>query len=297
MEPGPGPNQRDQAVRRKYPSDFMPEGVMKLLSRIRGMALILGVCLGLAAVPAQASGPLRIAYPEFPPFHWRDGQGRMQGFFHEIVVEAVERRLGVPTVWTPAPWARCQANVKNGVADAMLTVPTAERAAYALAGREPFYVKHLKVFTYSGHPRMAEITSLRGLEDMGKANLSVVTYSENGWSKAHVEPLGISVQTSNSLHSVWRMLAGRRGDLVIEWPPAAWPDIQALGLADDIVETDVVVGGMPFHLLIGKQSEHIGLLDGFDETIRAMRKDGTLARILDQVEQRGPIHTIRSVVP
>lgn len=258
---------------------------MKLPTVLRSIVLCLGVFLALAALPAAADDPLRIAYPEFPPFHWRDGQDRMHGFFHDIVVEAVERRLGIPTVWEPAPWARCQANVRQGLADAMLTVPTAERAEYCLASREPLYVKQLGVFTYAGHPRLAEIQALGELAGIGKGGFSVITYNENGWSKANVEPLDIPVQTTSSLPSVWRMLARQRGDLVIEWPPAAWPDINRLGLAGDVVETGVIIGSMPFHLLVGRNSRFTGLLDGFDEAIRSMRQDGTLARIVRQVEQ------------
>lgn len=240
--------------------------------------LLLALCL---AVPAAAGpAPVRVAYPEFPPFHWRDQQGRMQGFFHEIIREALERRLGLATVWTPQPWARCQASVRDGSADVMLTVPTPERAAYALASAEPFYVKRLNVFARADHPRIGEIRGLASLEDIRRSGFSVITYNENGWNKAHVEPLGVRVFTANSLQSVWRMLAERRGDLVIEWPPAAWPDIRALKLDREIVQTGAVMGSMSFHLLVGRRSPHAGVLSGFDQAVRAMREDGTMDRIL-----------------
>jgi polar amino acid transport system substrate-binding protein len=254
------------------------EGIVKLSVVVLGLAL----CLGALALPgpAQAQEPLRIAYPEFPPFHWRDGQGRMAGFFHEIIVEAVQRRLGIPAVWTPLPWARCQASVREGSADAILTVPTAERLEYAAASPEPFYSKRMNVFTTSGHPRLAEIRALARLEDIRAAGFTVVTYSENGWSKANVEPLGITAHTANSLQSVWRMLAAGRGDLVIEWPPAAWPDIRALGLEPEIIQTEAVMASMPFHLLVGRNSPHAGILPEFSRAIRAMREDGSMERIL-----------------
>lgn len=241
-------------------------------------SLLLALCLAVPAVAGPA--PLRVAYPEFPPFHWRDEQGRMQGFFYEIIREAVERRLGIPTAWDAQPWARCQASVRHGSADVILTVPTPERAAYALASAEPFYVKRLNVFTRADHPRLEEIRGLASLEDVHRAGLTVVTYNENGWSKAHVEPLGIRVFTANSLQSVWRMLAESRGDLVIEWPPAAWPDIRALRLDRGIVQTGAVMGSMSFHLLVGKRSPHTHILPGFDQAVRAMREDGTMDRIL-----------------
>lgn len=242
------------------------------------LPVLLALCL---AVPAVAGpGPVRVAYPEFPPFHWRDPQGRMQGFFYEIIREALERRLGLSTVWTAQPWARCQASVGDGSADVILTVPTPERAAYALASDEPFYVKRLNVFARANHPRLEEIRGLASLEDIRRAGLTVVTYNENGWSKAHVEPLGIRVFTANSLQSVWRMLAEQRGDLVIEWPPAAWPDIRALKLEGEIVQTGAVMGDMSFHLLVGRRSPHADILPGFDRAVRAMRGDGTMDRIL-----------------
>ncbi len=241
------------------------------------------LCALCLAVPAAGAEPLRIAYPDFQPFHWRDPQGRMHGFFHAIIQEALERRLGIRTLWAAQPWARCQASVREGVADAILSVPTPERAEYFLASARPFYVKNLSVFTRADHPRLQEIQGLRSLEGVRQAGFAVITYNENGWSKANVEPLGIPVFTANSLQSVWRMLVERRGDLVIEWPPAALPDIQALGLEREIVQTGAVVGSMPFHLLVGKRSPYAGILPAFDQTIQEMRDDGTMDRILKEL--------------
>ena len=253
-----------------------------MVLKLSGIAMILALCLGAPALagtaPARAS--LRIAYPEFPPFHWRDDQGRMSGLFHEIITEAVEKRMGIPVTWEALPWARCQACVRDGSADALLTVPTPERAGYAQASSEPFYIKRMNVFTRAGHPRLQEIQGMARLEEIRAAGFTVVTYNENGWSKAHVEPLGITVHTASTLQSVWRMLEAGRADLVIEWPSAAWPELRALGLESAVVQTDVVVASMSFHLLVGRKSPHAGILPGFDRAIRAMQEDGAMARIL-----------------
>lgn len=247
----------------------------------RAAALCLALCLALGlGIPALAREPLRIAYPEFPPFHWRDGQGRMAGFFHAIIAEAVERRMGIPTAWIALPWARCQAEVREGTADAILTVPTPERSVYAAASEEPFFVKPLAAFTRAGHPRLGEMRALSSLEDVRAAGFSVVTYSGNSWSQAHVESLGIRVETANNLQSVWRMLAQGRGDIVLEWPPAAWPDIRSLGLESRVVQAGEAVASMPFHLLVGRRSAHAGILPEFSRTVRAMRDDGSLERLL-----------------
>ncbi len=251
---------------------------MKLSAIILGLALSLS--MAVVSIPAFAEAPLRIVYHDFPPFHWQDGQGRMHGFFHDIITEAVEHRMGIPTVWEGLPWARCQTQVRNGTADAILTVPTPERAEYALASPAPFYIKQNTVFTYAEHPRMRKILALRELADIRKAGLSIITYHENGWDKANVKPLGIPVHTTNSLQGVWRMLANRRGDLVIEWPHAAWLNIRALGLERFIVQTKVDIASLPFHLLVGKHSPYADRLEEFSRVIRSMHEDGTLDRII-----------------
>jgi len=233
---------------------------------------------------AHAQSALRIAYPEFWPFFTRDNNGRMSGFFYEIVMEAVERRLGISLVWETFPWPRCQELVRQGRYDAMLTVPTPERSAYTLTHPDPFYLKSLNVFTFNGHPQMERIKQIRNLADIKNGGFTLITYSTNGWNKENVEAIGIRVLETANLKSVWRMLSGKRGDIVIEWPQGAWPDIRAAGVAFDVVQTDVVIESMPFHLLIGKASAHAGILNAFNRVVVEMKADGTMDRILKAYE-------------
>jgi polar amino acid transport system substrate-binding protein len=246
----------------------------------RKSAIVIALLLWLTAAAAGAETRLRIAYPYFPPFHWMDEQGAMRGFFYEILTEALERRMGLTLVWTSYPWIRCQDNVKAGMDDAIITVPTPERAAYTVTHRDPFYLKSLNLFTYADHPRRARLGKIRTIADLGKGHYSVITYSGNGWHKTHVEPLGIKTYETAYLENVWKMLAERRGDTVIEWPPGAWPDIRRAGVADRIVDTSVTLSAMPFHLLIRKDHARTELLKGFDETIRRMKAEGAMKAIL-----------------
>lgn len=228
----------------------------------------------------SAHALLRVAYPEYRPYFYADESGRMHGFFYEIITEAVSRRLGVPLSWECYPWSRCQVLVKNARADAMITVPTLERLNYSVTHEVPFYSKSLTVFTYRGHPRMKELQNLGSVAAIKKAGFTVVTYAGNGWNKDHVESLGIPTNSTTTIGSVWSMLAAKRGDLAIEWPPSAWPDIIGHDLSSHIVQTEAVVSSMPFHLLIRKDCAERSVLLHFDETIRAMRRDGTMLRIL-----------------
>ena len=231
-------------------------------------------------LPALAQPPLRIAYPEFPPFHWVGSDGRMTGFFYDIITEALERKMGVHVVWAAYPWTRCQENLKRGLEDAILTVPTAERAEYTVTHPHPFYWKTLHVFTCADHPRLEEIRQLRSLEDLKRDGFSVITYSGNGWNKENVQSAGVRTYETAVLENIWKMLEKKRGDIVIEWPPGAWPDIRLAGLQDRIVDTGVRLSAMPFHLLIRKDSPFVSLLDDFDKTVRKMYNDGTIQSIV-----------------
>jgi len=239
----------------------------------------IGVMLA-ATVSAQARDAIRIAYPEFQPFFAESEKGEVQGFFYDIVTEALEKRMGLETAWTALPWKRCQEYVKSGEFDAMITVPTRERGAYSETHPDPFYLKELKLFTYAGHARLNAIVAIQTLSDIRRGGYSVITYSGNGWHKRHLASLGVPTHETPIVRNVWRMLAAKRGDLVIEWPQGAYPDIRDLGLENRIVETAVALDAMPFHLLISKKSTYRDLLPRFNEVIKTMQTDGTIDGIL-----------------
>ncbi|NTW36703.1 MAG: amino acid ABC transporter substrate-binding protein [Syntrophobacteraceae bacterium] len=229
-----------------------------------------------------AAPPLRIAYPTFPPFHFIDANGAMAGFFYEIMTTALHERMGLSVSWEAYPWARCQENVKFGKEDAIITVPTRERLHYTSTHKDPFYNKTLNIFINNANPRIAEIMNLKTISDIKKSDFSVITYSGNGWHKENVEILGIKTHETPSLENVWKMLAGMRGDLVIEWPHGAWPDIKRAGVIDEIIDTQITISSMPFHLLIKKTSPSVNILDQFNETINKMKEDGTMQLILSR---------------
>lgn len=247
-----------------------------------GGRFLLGCCLVvvlLAPSAAFAAGPLRVVYPDYWPFFTRDGGQEMTGFFYEIVHEALSR-MGIESTWRAYPWSRCQVLVQSGEADAMITVPTAERLVYTATHADPFYLKQLKVFTTSDHPRLAVIRNIRSIDDIYRLGLVVITYHGNGWNDKYIRSRGIKIYESPLLKNVWLMLANRRGDIAIEWPMAAWPLIREGGVANRIVETDVSLDAMPFHLLINRDSAYAVRLPEFNSVIKQMRDEGRIQAIL-----------------
>jgi len=230
-----------------------------------------------------AKQPLRIAYPDFAPFHYIDKQGKLQGFFYEIITEAVENRLGVPIVWNSYPWIRCQENVRNGIDDALLTVPTAQRAEYTQTHARPLWSKELHIFTSAYHLHLQEIMQVKNLNDLEHGKFSVITYSGNGWHQNNIIPRGILSYETSDLKSVWHMLAAQHGDIVIEWPHAANLAIQAQANVGQIIDTGITIDKMPFKLLMRTGSPYIDILKSFDKVIDDMRRDGTMDNILKKL--------------
>lgn len=251
-----------------------------MLNKAMTLSVLLWTLVLLCPGMARAETGMTVAYPEFYPFFSKTGKEEVEGFFYEIIIEALDHRMGIRTTWTEMPWKRCQEQVYSGRYDAMITVPTPERSRYCDTHPDPFYLKELKIFTYLGHPGLSRINALKTMADIKAGGFSVITYSGNGWHEKNISSLGIPTHETSLVPNIWKMLAAKRGDLVIEWPAGAAANIKISGVAGKIIETDVSLESMPFHLLISKKSKFNSILPGFNEVIREMFSDGTMKRIL-----------------
>lgn len=244
--------------------------------------IILALSFVATPLPARSAQPImRIDYPDFWPFFTRTADGNMTGFFYEIVSEAL-LQMHIGTAWETFPWGRCQANVQEGLADAMVTVPTTKRLRYTVTHRDPFYLKKLTIFTYKDHPRLVFIQNIKTIDDIKRYGFTVITYVGNGWNDKHIVSRKIQTHQTAKVKNVWPMLAHKRGDIVIEWPHAAWPDIKKTGAAKDIVQTSISIDAMPFHLLVNKKSPFASRMDEFNRTIQRMKASGRIGKIVNK---------------
>lgn len=92
--------------------------------------MVLGM-LALAAQPAGAAEVLRYAGDAaFAPFESLDDQGRPQGFQIDLL-RALGPLIGVEFAITLQPWVQTEAAFREGRADVVAMVPTADRQAWA----------------------------------------------------------------------------------------------------------------------------------------------------------------------
>ncbi len=256
-----------------------------MISYLRKLSAIVFLLIMGPAGQIIAGETMTIAFPQFYPFFEQTQAKETRGFFYDIITEALDKRMGIATKWVPMPWKRCQAQVKAGRADAMITVPTEERRRYSVTHQNPFYIKQLRLFTYAGHARLAEIKDLKTISDLAQKRFTVITYSGNGWHEKHVAGMGVKTLETSLVHNVWQMLAARRGDLVIEWPLAAYSGIKKVGVFHSVIEIPVSLDTMAFHLLISKQSVFRSILGQFNNTIGQMTTDGTMKAIISSYDQ------------
>lgn len=232
------------------------------------------------ALPASGQDRVKWVFTDYPPANFQTETGRFNGFLHDMVIEVFNRGLGMDVDIAVFPWKRCQGMVKTGTADIMVTIPTKERLEYTLTHKRPIWTKQRVLYTYHGHPKLHKIQQLNGLDAILNGGYTVISYLGNGWTTREIEGNGIAVVYATTVDGMYRMLAGKRGDLIIEEKNLAAPRIIKQGLMEKIVETGGVGSESGFHILISKQSACAALISEVDREVEAMRHDGRLDQIL-----------------
>ncbi|WP_319521596.1 transporter substrate-binding domain-containing protein [uncultured Desulfosarcina sp.] len=232
-----------------------------------------------AEEPARSQDAVKWVFTDYPPANFRTEKGDFSGFFYDIVMEVFQQRLGIRVDISVYPWKRCQRMVECGEADIMVTIPTPERKQYSVTHSRPIWIKRRILYTYREHPRIHEINLINGLASIKKGGYRVVSYLGNGWTEKDVQGIDIPVTFATTVDNMYRMLAAKRGDLIIEEKVLAAPHIVDLGLSKKIVETNGVGSESGFHILIGKKSAYASLIQALDREIEDMRKQGRLEEI------------------
>lgn len=238
------------------------------------------ICFVGLALPASGQDVAKWVFTDYPPANFQTAEGEFKGFLHDIVAELFNREMGVRIDIAVYPWKRCQAMVKDGSADIMVTIPTAERLAYALTHSRPIWTKRRVLYTYPGHPRIAAIGQLDGLVAIRNGGYRVLSYLGNGWIENEVKGLGIPVILATTVDGMYRMLAAKRGDLIIEEQSLATPRIADQGLSGRIIETTGIGSESGFHILISKKSSHAFRIDQLERGVENMRSRGRLNQII-----------------
>jgi len=242
--------------------------------------ILMTVFLSTASFAQQ---PMKIVYfNTFQPLSWEDKDNQMKGILIDAMNEAVLKRMGIPLSHQGFPWERAQMMVKEGEADAYITIPTPERRTYTEVSNEAIIVATLKMYARADSPKLEDLKKIKTPADM-KA-FAIGTYIGNGWAKKNLIDAGIEVDTVPSYDQSLQKLVAGRIDVVIGISPAIRYSIKNLELKNKVLELPNGLDSTEWRLCIGKKSPFANILPKFDETIREMRKEGKLMEIQSKYE-------------
>lgn len=257
---------------------------------IRNLCLILCLCTLLAdafyAAPSSASGMeegrVTVALPDsdWVPFIAQGANDSpVSGILPDLLRALFEDELGVRTRFVLFPWPRAQKQVQDGEADVFITIPTPERQGYAAVTAIPMYRMRMVLFTYANHPRMEEILSISGVDDLKRLELDMVSNLGNGWHKANIENMGVKTHKVQVDEQLVRFLAFKRADGMIDADLTMSLLVEELGFSSKIVKTPIQFGLIDFYVMVGKRSPMLDRLDEINEALYRMRDKGTFDRV------------------
>lgn len=227
-------------------------------------------------LPVAAQPPLRIVLGQ-------DLSGdQCQGLTGAVLREALTVRNGITFQCDSMPWARAQMMLKSAERDALVALPTDERAAYTRAGTEPVISARLMLFTHANHAQLAAIRQIKTLADAKP--FRVMSYRGDGWAQQQLGAAGVAVEWSEDSSTVLRKLVSGRGDLYFQTDKDTWAQIKQLQLTDSIVALPTEFGLINRHLLIRSGSAYVADLPRIDAALQAMKKDGSWAKLYRQYQ-------------
>jgi polar amino acid transport system substrate-binding protein len=219
-------------------------------------------------------------FSDSEPYFWiKDEQP--QGILVDIINEAVQERMGIPAKCSGYPWKRAQNYVRNGKADALITV-CEYRKDWTVSGEETVFLLEMKIFVKNGGSKFSQLKKVRTLEELKPFNL--ISYIGDGWAKKNLIEKNFNVHLVAKQEIIYRMLDAGRGDANANGVHIGRYMIKKLGLKDKITELPVVIESLPFKLCVGKKSPYVKVIPEFDETVRQMKQDGTMQKIFDKYQ-------------
>ena len=254
----------------------MPDHNIDRARRRLSLSLLLAATYG--SMPGRSiavESAFRIAYHEdFAPFSQRR-DGRMTGIFVNIMDELLVKRLRLAVEHEGFPWARAQQRVKEGLADAFVTVATEERRAYTVPTQEWITQGRLSMFVRADEPQRSHLAQIRSIAELKGFNIG--TYLGNSWVKTKFADIEVNYVVNRE--SALKMLQAGRLQIVVDAANPTHAALRAAGMTGEIVELPPVLDVSEAHLCIGKKSPLLAYARDIDAQLRKMKADGSLQRL------------------
>ncbi|WIT10040.1 transporter substrate-binding domain-containing protein [Paucibacter sediminis] len=248
-------------------------------------ATLLLALTGLAGL-ARAAAPAcekKLRWNDDPPFSMRLPDGAIGGVQIDINVEAL-RRMGCGVKLVEMPFARALVELEHGDLDVLAgAFRRPEREAYAwfstpaLHSRNMLYIRRADAARWP----FKSLLELRGSPFRLGAQIGVV-YGPDYAALMRDEVFARGVSKVSNRHGLWQMLERGRIDGVIADELTAEFELAGLKLSDKLLKTLVMVSDEPAPTAFSMRSTDPGFVERYNSTIEAMRRDGSLQRIVQR---------------
>ncbi len=235
---------------------------------LKCLACVVGVWAAVwSASPALAQGELRLA----SDFDAPRSTAQLDGFDDRVVAEAC-RRVGLSMTRVHLPASRTLALANQGVEDGVYSRMEGFSDRYPELLMVPEPVGEITYVAFSRDPQLkiSEWESLR--------SLSVAVVLGRATSATRTAGMPDVVRVREPLQ-LFRMLKAGRVEVVVY---EHWQGVVAarrVGL-DDVVVHQPALQSLPLYLYLN--SRHAALVPKFADALRAMKQDGTYARLRAQ---------------
>lgn len=269
----------------KYSRLIIMKGSVNSIIRITLVpliAFILAFILPQTVLAQNSPKSITFATSYWPPIAFVDNNGIGQGLYNDILQEIFVNTLGMKLEHKELPWKRVQLEVKRGVTDCFISVPTEDRLAYAVQSEAPFFLLYLYVYTYKDHPKLKEIENITSAEDIKRLGLTPVTNLGNDWHKENIDSAGVDTFYAPAEQNASFFLAKKRADIMIDAVLPTNHLLKQTNLASDIVLTKARFGPIKIHFLMSKKSPYVSLMPRINKAFNKIQKDGRLDQFLSK---------------
>ena len=239
---------------------------------------LVGGFLLMSAVSFSFADEFKVVLADYKPYSWEESSVAV-GLEIDILKAAVQNRMGVPLSIKILPWARAQNNVKSGLDDAFIAVATEKRRAYTVVSDESIAYWGVSVFTKYSGSRVWDLASVKTVADLEPFSLGSMI--GNGWAEKNLD--GMSVIWTRDMRQLLKMVVAGRVEVLPDSPAVVKYHLKEMQLEGALVEVSSLMS-LPMHLCVGAKSSYAGILPEFDKTIRAMKADGSLQKIISHYE-------------
>lgn len=244
----------------------------------------LHICSSIFAKDIFPAQPMNIVFAAgYPPYSSWDENGNPKGVLIELAKEVFEKKLNLPILPKVYPWKRAQKMVKDGMADAFITVPTDERKTYTHV-IEPFFLPtEFKIFISRQNSKKNLILQAKNLKEVKEIqNITSGYLIGSGWHLANLQGFS-QIKKVASVFQILKMVESQRIDIYIDNPHIVRFHLKKYNMQDSIIELPVSMDNPTWNICIGKKSGYAKNIHYLSEKLRLLEKDGSMARMRNNV--------------